>query len=26
MVKSARAALSQLGWPEQLIHHDRDCC
>jgi ferredoxin-NADP reductase len=26
MVRSASAALSQLGWPEQLIHYDRDCC
>lgn len=26
MVRSASAALSQLGWPEQLIHFDRDCC
>jgi Na+-transporting NADH:ubiquinone oxidoreductase subunit F len=26
MVRSATAALSQLGWPEQRIHYDRDCC
>jgi ferredoxin-NADP reductase len=26
MVRSASAALSQMGWPEQLIHYDRDCC
>lgn len=26
MVKSAEAALSQMGWPEQRIHFDRDCC
>jgi CDP-4-dehydro-6-deoxyglucose reductase len=25
MVRSASAALSQLGWPERLIHFDRDC-
>ena len=25
MVRSARAALGQLGWPEQFIHYDRDC-
>jgi ferredoxin-NADP reductase len=25
MVRSACAALSELGWPEQLIHYDRDC-
>jgi Na+-transporting NADH:ubiquinone oxidoreductase subunit F len=26
MVRSASAALSQLGWPEQRIHYDRDFC
>jgi ferredoxin-NADP reductase len=25
MVRSASAALSQLGWPEERIHYDRDC-
>lgn len=26
MVRSAVTALIQMGWPEQRIHYDRDCC